>query len=95
MSKVLVIDRPKNCLNCPMRYDYKESDICALADDIIYNCSSKPDWCPLLPLPEKKDITKYIQRGDAKSMTHLVQYMYAQGWNDCIDYILKEKTNEN
>ena len=89
MSKsMLIVDTSKDCWNCPLRHEYKESEICALADDIIYNCSSKPDWCPLLPLPEKKE--HYIQRGDAKSMTHLVQYMYAQGWNDCIDFILKE-----
>lgn len=93
MSKsILVINTPNNCLNCPIRYDsYGEVDICGAKDDIIYDYLSKPDWCPLSPLPPKKDLMKYIMRGDAKSMTHLVQYMHDQGYNDCLEEIMKEK----
>ena len=83
MKSVIVIDTPKNCLNCPARYDsYGMEDICALADDIIYNCSSKPDWCPLLPLPEKLkgNDSIYYQWGD-----------YEDGYNACIDDILGGK----
>lgn len=84
MKSVIVIDTPKNCLNCPMRYDYKESDICALKDDIIYNCSSKPDWCPLLPLPEKYDIKNI-------SCDRFYDWEYEYGYNACIDEILGGK----
>lgn len=51
----------------------------------------KPDWCPLSPLPLKKDLTKYIMRGDGKSMTHLIQYIHDQGYNDCLEEILGDK----
>lgn len=81
MKSVIVIDTPKNCWNCLLRHEYKESEICALADDIIYNCSSKPDWCPLVPLPEKQ----LIWNDDDD---------YFMGYNECIDEILKETENE-
>ena len=78
MKSIIVIDTPKNCWNCPLRHEYKESEICALADDIIYNCSSKPDWCPLVPFPEKQ----LIWNDDDD---------YFMGYNACIDELLGGK----
>jgi hypothetical protein len=102
MSKsVLVIDTPESCRKCPLHSFDSFSLYCkAVVDDWGW-CSParkicdnhekcvKPNWCPLSPLPEKKDLTRYVQRGDAKSMTHMVQYMYDSGWNACREEILK------
>lgn len=96
MSKsMLVVDTPKSCGECKLNYCNHYNDYyCSLTGEFIYlylNTDTKSLYCPLLPLPEKKDLTHYIQRGDAKSMTHLVQYMHDQGWNDCVNEIIKEK----
>lgn len=68
-KSVLVIDTPENCYDCPFGTAYcgelEYVGYCELADcldyDVIlmteehYDCESKsrPDWCPLKPLPEK------------------------------------------
>lgn len=68
-KSVLVIDTPENCYGCPFGTEYcgnlEYEGLCELADcldcDVIlmteehYDCESKsrPDWCPLMDLPEK------------------------------------------
>lgn len=68
-KSVLVIDTPENCYGCPFGTEYcgnlEYEGCCELADclyyDVIlmteehYDCESKsrPDWCPLMDLPEK------------------------------------------
>ena len=90
MSKsVIVIDTPNDCDNC---------DFCYWSDGRFRTCGithmgiskqnmehiekSKPDWCPLVPLPEKLEGNNsiYYQWGD-----------YEDGWNHCIDAILGEQ----
>lgn len=72
-KSALVIDTPENCYDCPFGISYcgelEYVGLCELADcldyDIVlmteehYDCESKsrPDWCPLKPLPEKKSIS--------------------------------------
>ena len=81
MSKaILVMDMPKNCFDCR----FQEMGFCEavhsvgemIPDDDL---ESKPDWCPLLEVPEKK---KTI---GTESETERI-YMNC-GWNDCIDAI--------
>lgn len=90
MSKaVLVMNMPENCgscmfpircmdeLNCePMLKDY-ENGLTEI-DPIIEDEDEKPDWCPLRPLPEKKE--------EAKEPL-ATRYYRAEGWNDCLDEI--------
>ena len=96
MSKsVLILDTPDNCIKCKLRYEYRQCEVCILADDIIehfYETGTKPDWCPLSPFPSKR---KQLKREDAKSIPHAIMYMYNQGWNDCIDEIMKGLKNEH
>lgn len=93
-KSVLVIDTPENCYDCPFGTAYcgefEYVGYCELADcldyDVIlmteehYDCESKsrPDWCPLKPLPEKNttenDMTDY-------------QCGMVDGRNQCIDEI--------
>lgn len=95
MKSILVIDTPHDCSECDLMFQDDWSYWCPHRNaqaDVYENVVnySKPTWCPLSPLPLKKDLTHYIQRGDTQSMTHLVQYIHDQGYNDCLDEILKE-----
>ena len=93
-KSVLVIDTPENCYDCPFGTAYcgelEYVGYCELADcldyDIVlmteehYDCESKsrPDWCPLKPLPEKSTIEN--------DMTDY-QCGMVDGRNQCIDEI--------
>ena len=92
MSKsVLVIDTPENCLYCQFCYELDEGveACCSISDgdkdtrfmkkiDCEYGyCQSKPDWCPLKPLPEK--ITGVASTDHWKSIK--------EGQNGCINKI--------
>lgn len=64
MSKsMLIIDTPANCRSCKLKYDsYGQCDVCIVTDEVVddfYKKNEKPSWCPLSPLPELKDLTKY------------------------------------
>ena len=93
-KSVLVIDTPEKCYDCPFGTAYcgelEYVGYCELADcldyDVIliteehYDCESKsrPDWCPLKPLPEKSTIEN--------DMTDY-QCGMVDGRNQCIDEI--------
>lgn len=91
MSKaILVMDMPKSCKDCRIRFSNSWSDYCPYektgtyyedVDDFVYH-NSKPNWCPLKEVPEKKNsIYKYPS------------FSYGEGWdkgyNACIDKILE------
>lgn len=93
MSKsVLVIDTPENCLDCQFCYELDEGveACCSISDDdkdtrfmkkidCEYGyCQGKPDWCPLIDLPEKDNGDYPANTSDAG---------FAEGWNQCIDEI--------
>ena len=106
MSKsVLVIDTPESCDKCPLCYhehsfNYlsqpKTSTYCMAFGDVMcaeVDAKIKPDWCPLSPLPPRK--VPYVQqRGDTKSMTHLIEDIIGAGYNKCLDDLQKGVTNE-
>lgn len=93
-KSVLVMDTPENCYDCPFGIPYcgelEYVGLCELAEclgcnEILmteehYDCESKsrPEWCPLKPLPEKNatenDMTDY-------------QCGMVDGRNQCIDEI--------
>ena len=83
MSKsVLVIDTPENCLDCQFCYELDEGveACCSISDgdkdtslmkkiDCEYGyCQGKPDWCPLKPLPEKKEYVDPTSSAKAKKI---------------------------
>lgn len=68
MSKsILVIDTPETCLDCRFCRELHEGieACCELSDEPndkelcrmieVDYCQEKPDWCPFLDLPEKKE----------------------------------------
>lgn len=88
---VLVMDMPERCDKCLLLLKIPQKDGLALClarptnGQEEYNPkrekSWRPDWCPLRKLPERKKLTYTDLDADNK----------ANGWNDCLDEILKER----
>ena len=81
MSKaILVMDMPQYCDECDLHYERDCSDYCSIGNEYIdiNVLKSKPKWCPLKEVPQKRKET---------SITNYKRYV--QGWNDCIDRILE------
>lgn len=81
MKVALVMDMPENCASCRLcnmnLYDMSKSGVyCQFykQENIPWETAKmeKPDWCPLLEVPEKKSITP------------LGAESYVSGWNDCV-----------
>lgn len=99
-KSALVMETPKNCYECPFGTEYcgnlEYEGCCELADCLDYDAilmteehydyesESRPDWCPLKPLPEKKE---YI---NSNSNIETTKNIAAAGWNACIDEITGE-----
>lgn len=81
MSKsVLVIDTPKYCALCVLRSGVHHP-FCRVNNRDITDLSIRPDWCPLKPLPEKKEYIVPINNVESQ------KDIIAVGWNKCIDEI--------
>lgn len=85
MSKsILVIDTPESCDYCPAGriFGMAGQVECMVGKDIRVNNNGGtiPDWCPLQDLPKKKDMEP------GKTIIRAAQH---EGWNMCIDEILK------
>ena len=94
-KSVLVIDTPENCLDCQFCYELDEGveACCSISDDdedasLMKKidcehgyCQGKPDWCPLMDLPEKDDFDDLYD-----------EYYtgYHDGWNSCLKEIVGE-----
>lgn len=93
-KSVLVIDTPENCYYCSFGSAYCSGieyvAYCELADCLDYDAflmteeyydsesKSRPEWCPLMDLPEKDNGDYPANTSDAG---------FAEGWNQCIDEI--------
>lgn len=100
MSKVIaILNEPINCLECEFGYantfcgkfhnrltDTKTFD--ELEEFSIHKYKrnkTKPEWCPLKPVPEKAESEELFDEYDDG---------YVDGWNSCIDEILKIKRED-
>lgn len=95
-KSILVIDTPDCCMECPMRFLSGRLRCGKLKYRRLYSCRyapsdaedfylkdplghEKPNWCPLREVPQKMaEENRWFSKD------------YAQGWNTCIDEILKE-----
>lgn len=87
MSKaILVMDMPKNCIECPIGKNMSISietciqcpfGKCAIDEE----AETIPDWCPLRPMPEKKEVCGKYPQPDG------ITPSYKIGYNACIDEI--------
>lgn len=79
MSKaVLVMDIPENCQDCPLKHDYYCEADEEKRDAYFHEI---PEWCPLVPLPEKKEVCGRYPQEDGMTPSYKI------GWNACIDAI--------
>lgn len=85
MKAILVIDKPESCTSCLLGI-YNKKWFCLDTNKDIDICDryNIPEWCPLKPMPQKKEETfaYWIAQGDPES--------YINGWNDCLDKIMGE-----
>lgn len=77
MKAVLVIDMPKSCEECPIRFSGEPNEWCWYLKHGLDDIKSKPEWCPLKPLPQKMKHEDEID----------YEYGYIDGWNDCLEEI--------
>ncbi|MCD8208508.1 MAG: hypothetical protein LUD72_11265 [Bacteroidales bacterium] len=91
---ILVMDMPGKCHDCYMCYFSPDEDDLVCADTkfpIETFMGVRPDWCPLLPVPEREDtISTYKLRkfAEEKGMSGAQATAWKQGWNACLDAIL-------
>lgn len=79
MKAILVMEMPESCLECPCGDACGES--CQVADretgtyedNYINGQYDKPVWCPLVPMPERKQ--------------NACSHGFAAGWNACMDAV--------
>lgn len=93
---VLVMDMPIDCMSCSLCHKgeliyrgdflYKQTYMCIAMPEEVEEFyledvfCDKPSWCPLRPVPEKKD---------PKNTVFDTDYNYDLGYNTCIDEILR------
>lgn len=93
MSKgYILVDVPERCMDCRFCSEVLEgiASCCELEDDLeddeslkeidVDYTQTKPDWCPVRELPEKKEPTQF-------PISPLLPWQYTdydKGWNDCI-----------
>ena len=78
MKAILVLDIPENCFKCKLQ-DWANCRIvkgCHTGD-------TRPDWCPLKPIPSKRPTIGKESDNDILCMN--------AGYNACIDEILGDK----
>ena len=105
MSKsILIINTPENCSHCNQCWKKnvsKNKYIYFCGNKVFhegkdveeYNVDpedTKPDWCPLSPLPEKIGLHKSIGKAAFdNNIATMMARQYEQGYNNCLDNILK------
>lgn len=85
-KSVLVIDTPEKCISCI--YVGIFHYFCRINCRDIKDVSTKPEWCPLKPLPEKKEYIVPIDNVESQ------KDIIAVGWNACLKEIT-ETSDEN
>ena len=93
MKEILIVDMPNSCHGCRFHevdddYTVEDVDVCNAYCDVILEeeLKEKPKWCPLKPLPQKKEMGMELQGCYDQMFEH-------NGYNKCIDELLggKEK----
>ena len=84
-KSVLLMDVPEKCLDCNLcvldmdgsiSCYYNKREICSNVGEN----NSRPEWCPLRPLPDRKEITETYKWEDRLPS-------FKCGWNWCLDEI--------
>ena len=78
------MNTPKYCALCVLRSGVRHP-FCRVNNRDITDLSIRPDWCPLMDLPEKDNGDYPANTSDAG---------FVEGWNQCIDKITGGEVDE-
>ena len=85
MKAILVIDEmPTRCLGCPCYYE--DRGRCQKTWESVEDEFARPSWCPLKPMPQKKNTDMRLS-----AMDEWLEHSERIGFNKCIDEILGEE----
>ena len=91
MKAILVIEMPNSCGECSICASWQECAFstreywCPYMDNKDVEPNTRPDWCPLKPMPEKMQVCGKYPQPDG------IVPSYKIGYNACIDEILGDK----
>ena len=109
MKAILVIDTPHDCVYCPCwrggNDEFPFDDCTAMQRPLtVEERDNKPDWCPLKPMPQKKEV-EVNEIEDIMHTEYSIEDIYTNkyiadirlatdklislGWNDCLKEIAK------
>lgn len=79
---VLIMNMPENCFRCKLQNwaNCKITNKCHVGE-------CRPDWCPLRELPERE-----TEMTDADDLGNDYVRGTMDGWNNCLDMILREES---
>ena len=92
MKGIIVVDMPESCERCQFSHNrIGNNHYCYINESIGNNDAfsdpistdqyySKPDWCPIKPIPERKMCSKSI-------CIETEEYYQRKGFNACLDEI--------
>lgn len=97
-KSMLILDTPETCVDCQFCCEFHEGTkaCCSITDDDEDKslmkeidcedgyCQGRPNWCPLKPLPDRKEITETYRWEDRLPS-------FKCGWNWCLDEITGDK----
>ena len=91
---IFVMDMPESCRMCRFHYPARDMHTgeymggCRIIQTMaVRDKITKPDWCPLKPVPGKRKGTDYLD-----SIFQHPAFDY--GWNACIDAITGGNEND-
>ena len=93
MKSLLIIDTPRNCQECICSTIHQDFD--GLRDMCRFTCleltgenmvQNRPQWCPLKPMPNKKEGKKEFG-WNCCEYTKFTEF--EDGWNACLEEIEK------
>jgi len=73
---ILLVNMPDKCKDCEFYHEFECTGRCRLNSGFTEK-DKKPAWCPLVPLPQKKEL----------SLENWDYDIRASAWNSCIDTI--------
>lgn len=113
MKALLVVDMPKDCGDCRMIDCVNYDNTRARCKAMVYaknehskyiGINDKPSWCPLKPIPQKKEVKEINDIDDfMKSEIQIInekvtarmmldtELLLASGYNLCVDELLGEE----
>ena len=90
MKAILVVDLPSCCTACPF-FEFINGDdyddcrthcIVNLGHINEYGTEVRPKWCPLKPMPKKKELANYLPFDDYSQQTRFMDFV--NGYNACL-----------